>query len=435
MPWIPNALIALSAAGFALVIALLVSVEMHGALSSLGGWYLALGRFSGLTGTYLMMIQLILIARLPWLERTVGQDRLVRWHRTVAPYPLVLIAIHVVTITIGYAKLMSVGILHEVWTFIAHYPDILASMVAFVLLMTAGLTSAQIVRRRLKYETWWVVHLYIYVALGLAFAHQIVTGVMFVGHPINRYAWIGMWVITTSLIVGSRFIAPIVRNSRWKLRVASVVQEGTNTYSLTVTGANIDKLAVSGGQFFQWRFLTRGLWWHSHPYSLSALPRPPFMRVTIKGLGDQSHAVAKLKPGTRVFVEGPYGTFTRHARSTNHVTLIAAGVGITPLRALLEDLPKVVDVTVIVRASTPDDMIHRDEMAALVALRGGSFHELIGPRDRVRLDVGSLRKLSPKMASGDVYICGPQAFAENMVKLATRVGVPRNRVHFEAFTF
>ena len=149
----------------------------------------------------------------------------------------------------------------------------------------------------MKYETWWVVHLYIYVALALAFAHQIRTGVMFLAHPLLSQIWTGVWIAAAALIVLSRIIWPIANNLRWRLRVADVVAEAPGVYSLTVTGRGLSRLAVSGGQFFQWRFLSRDLWWHSHPYSLSALPRPPFLRVTVKGLGDQSSAVATSPRG------------------------------------------------------------------------------------------------------------------------------------------
>jgi ferredoxin-NADP reductase len=157
--------------------------------------------------------------------------------------------------------------------------------------------------------------------------------------------------------------------------------------------------------------------------------------VTVKGLGDQSRAVAQLKPGTRVFIEGPYGAFTRYARTFESVALIGAGVGITPLRALLEDLPESVRVTVVVRASTPEDIIHRDEIATLVEQRGGQFHEVIGSRHQVRMDANALRQLVPDFATSDVYICGPKEFNESIVAAATMLGVNRDRIHLEAFSF
>ena len=148
-----------------------------------------------------MLVMIVLIARLPWLERTVGQDRLVRWHRQIGPWPVVLIAVHVVTIVLGYAQMTKVGPLHQLWIFLSNYPDMLAAMVGFVLIVMAGLSSAKIARRKMKYETWWIVHLYIYLALALAFAHQIVTGVVFLGHPLTRAYWIAIWSLTAGVVL------------------------------------------------------------------------------------------------------------------------------------------------------------------------------------------------------------------------------------------
>jgi ferredoxin-NADP reductase len=192
---------------------------------------------------------------------------------------------------------------------------------------------------------------------------------------------------------------------------------------------------VSGGQFFHWRFLTRQLWWQAHPYSLSALPQPPYMRVTVKGMGDQSRAIRDLRPGTYIAIEGPYGAFTHHALMSDRVVLIGAGVGVTPLRALLEDLPATTDVTVIIRASSPDDLVHHDEVAALVDRCDGQLHEIIGPRHQVRLTGRMLRGLVPDIAARDVYVCGPEGFMTEVVDAAFRSGVPMEAIHQEAFGF
>ena len=232
-----------------------------------------------------------------------------------------------------------------------------------------------------------------------------------------------------------RLAYPVVRSLRHQLRIVSVREEAPGVFSLVCSGRQLDRLAVSGGQFFKWRFLTKELWWHSHPYSLSALPRPPYLRVTIKGLGDQSRAATRLRPGTRVAIEGPYGSFTKHARSGNRVVLIAAGVGITPLRALLEDLPRRVDVSVLIRATTSADIAHRDEVISLVRQRGGRLYEIVGPRHLVRWDADTLRKLVPGIADCDVYVCGPTGFSEGVVNSALRIGVSRDRIHEEAFAF
>ena len=433
--WVGDAFLALAGLGLGTTIALVIVGETPGSLAAPGGYLIAAGRFAGFTGAYLMLIMVVLIARLPWLERAIGQDRLVRWHRRVGPWALWLILAHVALITLGYSQMAKVGPLHQFWAFLTTYPDLLAATAAFALFVMAGVTSIRIARRHMNYETWWIVHLYMYLALALAFAHQIVTGGSFIGHPLTRAVWIAVWIATAGMVIAFRVLLPLVRNLRYQLRVVSVRQEAPGVVSVICKGRRLRRLAVSGGQFFQWRFLTKDLWWHSHPYSLSALPRPPYVRVTVKGLGDQSQAVGRLQPGTRVFIEGPYGAFTHHARSSESVTLIGAGVGVTPLRALLEDLPPSVDVTVLLRASKPEDIVHRDEVAALVAERGGQFHELIGPRHQVRMDARTIRRLVPGISQSDVYVCGPTGFNERIVAAATRLGVHADRIHQEAFSF
>jgi predicted ferric reductase len=430
-----DACAAVAGIGFGAVVASVITSETRGSLAAPGGPLTALGRLAGFTGTYLILIMVVLIARLPWLERTVGQDQLIRWHRRVSPWAIGLITAHVVLITLGYAEAAKSSALGEAWLLLSSYRDILAAAVGFGLLLLAAITSYRAVRRRMRYETWWVVHLYLYIGLALAFAHQIVTGISFIGHPLVRALWIAVWLCTAGSVLVFRVGQPAWRSMRHQLRVVEVRDEAPGVVSVICRGRDLDRLPVSGGQFFMWRFLTRELWWQAHPYSLSALPQPPYLRFTVKGLGDSSRGLARLRPGTRVAFEGPYGAFTDHARLSDGVLLVAAGVGITPLRALLEDLPPHADVVVIVRASTVPDLVHRQEIAALVEHRNGRLHEMIGPRHKVRLTARTLRHLVPDVIERDVYICGPEGFGTEVISAAAKLGVAEDQIHIEAFGF
>ena len=421
--------------GFGATMGLAVTAESRRALSAPGGLDTAIGRVAGLGGAYLMLVMVLLMARIPLIERAAGQERLARWHRRIGGWPVVLIGIHATFITFGYAQAARSGFWHQAWTLVDAYPDVLAATVAFALLLLVGIVSVRIARSRLRYETWWAVHLYVYLALALAFAHQIVSGASFVGHPLTRIIWASAWAATAGTVLLCRFGLPIGRSLRHQLRVVSVRDEAPGVISLVCSGRKLDRLTVEGGQFFQWRFLSRGLWWQAHPYSLSAMPAPPYLRVTIRARGDHGRSLAELVPGTRVAIEGPYGAFTATQRHTEGVLLVGAGVGVTPLRALLEDLPLHVDTAVIVRASSREDLVLHEELTSLVTARDGQIHEVIGARNSVRFDVRLLGKLVPDVAQRDVYVCGPDGFADHLVAAARRLGVPPERIHREAFGF
>jgi DMSO/TMAO reductase YedYZ heme-binding membrane subunit len=156
---------------------------------------------AGLVGTDLMLMVVPLAGRVPVVERTLGQDRLIRWHRLFAPWALVLIAAQGALITAGYAQSARTGLLHQFGQLPSSYPGVLAATVASVLLVVAGFTSARIARRRMRYETWWAVHLYTYLALALSFSHQLATGASFVGHPVARVWWTARWLLTAGTVL------------------------------------------------------------------------------------------------------------------------------------------------------------------------------------------------------------------------------------------
>lgn len=436
----PNRLVArlfgwLAALGLVVSVALVAPVTTLADLAAPGGVLVAAGRVTALAGTYLMLVGLLLIARIPAVERTLGQDRLVRLHRRLGPWVLALLAAHVVAVTLGYAQQVGSGFLHEIGTLVTTFPGMLLAAAGFGLLVMAGLTSYRSARARMRYETWWAVHLYTYLAVALSFAHQLWTGAPFLGHPLARAWWIGIWALTAGVVIAYRWALPLEVSLRHRLRVAAVEPEGPGVVSVVMSGRKLDRLPVAGGQFVSWRFLSRGMWWQAHPYSLSGLPTADHLRITVKDLGDHSAWLAGVKPGTRVFMEGPYGAFTHHHRTTDKVLLVAAGVGVTPVRGMLDDLPEHVDVVTVLRGSRAADIALRDEIAHLVGERGGRLHEVVGPRSRTALDAGSLAALVPDIAHREVYVCGPRGFAHAVTAAARALGVRPQRIHHEDFAF
>lgn len=427
---------ALAAVGLGLgaSVALPLSQVSAKSLSTPGGFATLAGNLTAMAGTYLLLIMVLLTARIPAVERAIGQDRLIRLHRRMSSAPLLLLTAHGVLSTLGYAQSGHTGFLAAGGSLITTMAWILAAVVSYVMIVGIAAVSIRAVRRRFSYDTWWVIHLYTYLALAFSIPHQIIDGTSFVGHPLAQGLWTLLWLSTAGAVVLYRLGLPIARSLYHRLEVAQVNPEAPGVYSLVVKGRHLDQLAVAGGQYFGWRFLKRGLWWHAHPFSLSAMPHPPYMRVTVKAAGDTTEALSRLRPGTRIAVEGPYGTFTDSARTKRKVALIGAGVGITPLRALLEDFPGSLDVVVVQRASTPDQLVHNGELASMVAARHGRMVELVGSRRRHRLDEAAyLHDLVPDITSRDVYVCGPDGFAAGVASAARALGVPAESIHLESF--
>jgi len=134
----------------------------------------------------------------------------------------------------------------------------------------------------------------------------------------------------------------------------------------TLTGRHLDRLHARAGQFFGLRFLTPRLLWQLHPFSLSEAPDGQSLRITIKISGDFTRAISTITPGTRVLAEGPFGHLTDAVRRRPGVALIAGGIGVTPLRALLEEMPG--DIVLLYRVTREEEVLFRDEFAASVRL-------------------------------------------------------------------
>lgn len=416
----------------------------HGGLDTVnspGGALTAAGQITGLYAAFLALLQLVLMSRSPWLEQLFGMDRLAWAHRWLGFATVWLIVGHGIFTTIGYAIGDRTSVVAEAWKLVTTYEWVLPATIGGVLFIAVGVTSVAGARRRLSYEAWFVLHLLAYVAIALGFLHQLVVGGDFMRDPVARIYWSALYVVAAGLILLFRVGQPIVLNLRHRLVVARVVREGPGLTSVYVTGRDLDRLPVRSGQFFNWRFLHGGEWWHAHPYSLSSAPNGRWLRITVKALGDGSRRIQAVPVGTRVLVEGPYGAMTGARRSRRKVALIAGGIGIAPLRALLEALPaQPGDLTLVYRARAEKHVIFREELDVLARARGAVVHYLVGRRGTPQLahdplDARSLDALIPDIAGRDCYVCGPVAMIERVRSTLEQLGVPPARIHAERFAY
>ncbi|MGW3668490.1 ferredoxin reductase family protein [Streptomyces sp. NPDC005141] len=393
---------------------------------------IVLGRFTGLYGALLMAFQLVLVARLPWLDHRIGMDRLTSWHRWVGFGLLWTLLSHVVFIVLGYAEGTSAGPVDELVELATTVAGVLRALVALVLIMAVGAVSARWARRRLAYETWHFIHLYTYVAVVLAFTHQVAAGTTFTASAVATAYWWTLWGGALGAVLVGRVVLPVWRNLRHRLRISAVVPESDTVVSIYITGRDLDRLPARAGQFFLWRFLTRDRWWQANPFSLSAAPDGTRLRLTAKTAGDGTAALRHLKVGTRVFAEGPYGAFTALHRTRPETLLIAGGVGVTPIRALLEDLHD--HVVLIYRVAADRDAVLLDELRELADAKGAELHVVTGPATPDRLAPRELARLVPDVADRDVFVCGPPGMTGAVLRTLRDLGVPKAQIHFERFS-
>jgi predicted ferric reductase len=413
-------------------------------LATLGGSLTAIGQLAALIGTWLALVQLVLMGRSPWLDEAFGMDRLAWWHRWLGFATVWLIAAHGVFTIAGYTLTDGTSPIAETITIVSTFPFVLWSIAGFALFVLVGVTSLRAARRRLSYETWFGLHLYAYLAIALAFLHQLFTGTDFIHDPIAVGYWVSLYGITIALVLVFRVGQPALTSWRHRLRVSAVVPEAPGVVSIYLVGRDLDRLAVRSGQYFVFRFLTRDGWWRGHPFSLSSAPNGQWLRITVKVLGDGSSGIARVPVGTRVFVEGPYGVLTGARRTRPKVTLIAGGIGIAPLRALLESLPaNPGDLTLVYRASHPLDLVFRDELEQLARHRGASVLYVIGHRGGGHdghaagdpFGSEAIRRLVPDIASQDVYLCGPTGLMQAVEGHLRELGLPRGQLHAERFAY
>ncbi|GAB1334620.1 ferredoxin reductase family protein [Streptomyces sp. E-15] len=403
------------------------------------GRVLGAGRITGLLAGYLMALVVLQTARVPTLERRVGSDRVARRHAMSGRYTLCLIVAHVFLTMWGYARQAGRslgGVVRQTAESVAQLPDMGKAAVGTALLVVIGLTSAGGIRRRLPYDTWYHVHLLTYAAVFLTFWHQIGTGDDFAVEPAARTFWYGLYGAVSALLVWYRVLTPLRLNLRHRMRVEAVVEEAPGIVSVLIGGRRLHRMGAEAGQFFRWRFLAPGMRFSSHPYSLSAVPRPGTLRITVKAIGDHSARLRELAPGTRVWAEGPYGALTARRRSRDKVLLVAGGVGITPLRALFETLPGGAgDITLLYRAGSTRDLVLWDELTAIAGERGARLmYAVDGPGGgRPDLSAGNLRRRIPDVDRHDVFLCGPPGFARSVYGALREAGVPARRIHHESF--
>jgi len=401
---------------------------------------IGLGRLAGLLATFCALLQFVLMSRGAWLEPFFGLDRLARFHRLNGYATLLLMLCHPLLLAWGYGALESHGLIAQIVEFWS-FPYVLLAEVALVLFCITVGFSIYIVRKHLKFEAWYFIHLLNYTAIALLPWHQLTNGGELVSQPLFRGYWIALYGLVALNMLIWRFGVPLYRFWRHGFVVAKTVSEGPRATSVYLTGKHMDEYHAKGGQFVLVRYFQKGLWWQEHPFSLSRLPNAQGIRNTVRQLGDFTNQIPGLKPGTRVLVSGPYGAFTLDRARRDKLLYIAGGIGITPIRSMLEaqSLQRQPTDSVLLYANRDSrDIPLKAELDSLATTMPLTIHHVLNEdphaTEKGFVDEEKLCRLVPDLGERDVFLCGPPPMMNAVMHSLTALGVDKKHIHYERFS-
>lgn len=408
----------------------------HGGLSALAaGWVAAwtsITQLSGLAASAFGLAGLLLIGRPRAIERRYGLDRMFVWHRILGETMALLVGLHVVAALLAWSS--GYGVFPAVRDLVGREPYMALATVGALLIGVVTVSSLASLRRRMSYETWYFVHLLAYVGFAASFGHQVVLGGDFAEDAVARWFWIALHLAVLALIVWRRW-GTTVRSVLFPLRIVDIRRVADDAVALRLGGRGLSDIEALPGQFFFLRLLRKGWWWQAHPFSLSEAPWSSGLRFTIKARGDATTAIAELRRGTAVAVEGPYGVCTPEVIEDRKVVFIVGGVGVAPVRAILERLTRANEPIVLYRAHRQQDLLHLDELRALAEARGGEVRTLVGPSAALAVkDPFSAKRLLtavPDLGTRVAVLCGPERLLWAARAGLRGAGVSDDDIHYE----
>jgi len=402
---------------------------------------IALARLAGLLAAFLALLQLVLIGRVKWLDREFGHDKLARFHQTNGKLVYSFLILHVFLVLWGYGATRGVSFLAQLNDFILTSDDLAQAVMAFGLFTFVVALSIAIVRRRLKYEFWYYVHLLTYAAIALSFGHQTELGEDFSQAFFTPY-WYLLYAFAFGHLIYFRFVRPLLFFSRHRFQVLKVEAETPSVNSVYIGGREIEDFKFEAGQFMRARFLARGFWTQAHPFSFSLPPGKGHLRFSIKESGDFTKKIKELPVGTQVLIDGPHGVFTLAKSQREKILAIAGGIGITPLRSLCEEgVQKGKDIVLLYSNKLASDIPLKRELEELEKTYSNFKVILVVTDDpswvgeEEKLNLNTIQKLVPDWQGREIFLCGPGPMMKAIREDLKKASYPSQYLHFEEFAW
>jgi predicted ferric reductase len=420
------------------VVALLpVALMLFVAHSPVPNLWIAVSLATALMALSLLVVVLVLPARMRSLLSSFGIEWVLTNHRFIASIAVLLVILHLLLVFPGDPRGLAILDLHR-----ATRPVWAASVSTVALLALVGLALRRN-RRRARYEGWRMIH------VGLAVVVVVAAGlhVWWLQNLVDE-APMRAWFV--ALALGA--IAVTVRRWVWlplRARNRAYVVDAVRPTSGDAVTVALRALGHRGmpfraGQFAWLKIGSSPFVFEEHPFTIaSTATHPHRIEFTIKALGDFSELLIGLRPGRRVYLDGPYGGFTIEGLTSAGFVFIAGGIGITPMLSMLRTLADRGDHRshhLLVAARTANDLHARAEVQALQSKLDLTVTEILAAPppgwtgESGRIDEALLdRRLPRRSRHHEYFICGPPAMVIAVSQLLRQRGIRAQRIHTEQF--
>jgi predicted ferric reductase len=398
---------------------------------------IAISRLAGIVATAGVLLEFLVMSRAPFIENNFSLEEINEFHR-YAGYTIVYsLIVHVVFVTVGYGALDHLSLWRQFWAFPSQFSGLLSALVGSAALITAAAFSIKLIRNKIPYEIWYFIHIIVYGSIILTFSHQIDSGGDVSTLPWMRAYWYLLFGLLFVIVAYHRFIRHISLSLYHGFRVEKIVPEANGIYSVYISGRRIQKYKYKAGQYAHWRFLHPHFILQNHPFSISSIPGSDHLRFTFKTSGDFTNKLCSVPIGTRLFVDGPRGSFVTDHSNGRRVLMIAGGIGVSPFvplaKSLLEDNR---DVTVLYSVVSRADVAFGEEFEQVAKSYPNSFRLAIHvASERGYITEASLLKFISQDKDEVVYICGPPAMINAIIKQLKNIGFNDDQIIAEQFSF
>ncbi|TVQ53969.1 MAG: hypothetical protein EA377_06705 [Phycisphaerales bacterium] len=399
----------------------------------------------GFVGLAMLGLQFALTARFRSIGGRLGLDTMLQFHRQAGIIAALFVFGHVV-----------VALASEPAYFVFLDPRdnfARAGALSLVIVLIPLLLVLTFYRERigLPYEWWRLSHGIIgALILVIGLAHVIRVDYL-IGTPAKR-AVIGVLVVgAIALLIHTRLVRPwLARRRPW--RVADVRRETPRIWTLTLQSDSEHGLRFLPGQCVWLTIDESPFSFQQHPFTISStaaesIQSPPVrtFEVTIKELGDFTRQIGKVKPGSRAFVEGPYGTSVMDPEAKSPAVFIVGGIGVTPAICMLRtlrDLQRQRPLLLLYATRTVDGAAFENELACMKNEMDLNVVRLVeeppdgwtGESGRFSAEILE-RVVKPPFDRDDTqyFICGPDSMMD-LAELTLRDrGVSAVQIHSERF--